>query len=264
MNLNELTDIAITAAIHAGKKILAVYSSLNFHVDLKEDHSPVTLADRNAHDEIVRILEITRLPVLSEEGIHSGFEVRKDWSLFWLVDPLDGTKEFIKHNDEFTVNIALIQKNQPIAGVIFTPVTGELYAGIVGLGAFKLINPEENCTFQSVQDSGVQLPEEMNPGKFIVVVSRSHMNPETEAYVEILRKKHRSINVLNMGSSLKLCRIAEGLATIYPKLGPTMEWDIAAGHAILKAAGKNVYLTDLKTELVYNKKNLHNPFFIAQ
>ncbi|MEI8115460.1 MAG: inositol monophosphatase family protein, partial [Bacteroidia bacterium] len=115
-----------------------------------------------------------------------------------------------------------------------------------------------------VQDSGVQLPEEMNPGKFIVVVSRSHMNPETEAYVEILRKKHRSINVLNMGSSLKLCRIAEGLATIYPKLGPTMEWDIAAGHAILKAAGKNVYLTDLKTELVYNKKDLHNPFFIAQ
>ncbi len=264
MNLNELIDIAITAAIRAGEKIAEVYSSVDFQVVLKEDHSPVTIADRNAHDEIVRTLEITKLPVLSEEGIHSNFDERKDWNLFWLVDPLDGTKEFIKRNDEFTVNIALIQDSHPIAGVIYVPITCELYAGILGSGAFRLIHPEENCTFQNMQLSGVQLPEEKKLDQFTVVVSRSHMNPETEAYIEIFRQKYGPITVLNMGSSLKICRIAEGKATIYPKFGQTMEWDIAAGHAILKAAGKNICLPDLKTELIYNKEDLHNPFFIAQ
>ena len=263
MNLNELIDIAITAAIRAGEKITDVYSSVDFHIDLKEDLSPVTIADRNAHDEIVRILEITRFPVLSEEGIHSGFEERMDWDLFWLVDPLDGTKEFIKRNDEFTVNIALIKENHPIAGVIYVPVTRELFVGVLGTGAFRLLNPEENCTFHFMQHTGMQLPEKNNQIEFIVAASRSHMNPETETYIENLRQKHGFITVLNMGSSLKLCRIAEGKVTIYPKFGHTMEWDIAAGHAILKAAGKNIYLIDMKTELIYNKEDLHNPYFIA-
>jgi 3'(2'), 5'-bisphosphate nucleotidase len=263
MNLNELIDIAITAAIRAGEKITKVYSSIDFQVVLKEDHSPVTIADRNAHDEILRILKITQLPVLSEEGIHSAFKERKDWNLFWLVDPLDGTKEFIKRNGEFTVNIALIQDSHPIAGVIYVPVTRELFVGISGIGAFRLNNPEANCTFQIMQDSGVQLPGKINESKYIIAVSRSHMNPETEAYIENLRQKNGTVTLMTLGSSLKLCRIAEGKATIYPKFGQTMEWDIAAGHAILKAAGKNVYLPDLKTEVIYNKEDLRNPFFIA-
>jgi 3'(2'), 5'-bisphosphate nucleotidase len=263
VNIIDLTDIAIQAAIRAGEKITDVYSSVDFNIQFKKDNTPVTIADRNAHDEIVKILEITQLPVLSEEGIHLSFDERKDWDLFWLVDPLDGTKEFIKRNDEFTVNIALIQKNTPIAGVIYAPVTGELFVGIPETGAWKLINPPETCTFQFMQQSGEKLPAEKISSEYIIAISRSHINPETLEYIEKLRKIHRSFKLINMGSSLKICRIAEGNATIYPKLGQTMEWDTAAGHAIVKAAGKNIYLTDLKTELSYNKENLQNPHFIV-
>jgi len=263
MTVIQLINIAIRAAIRAGEKITDIYSSVDFDIQLKEDLTPVTIADRNAHDEILRILEVSHLPVLSEEGFQSGFDERKKWKLFWLVDPLDGTKEFIKRNDEFTVNIALIRDNRPIAGVIYIPVTGELYTGIPGTGAFRLLNPEDNCTFHTMQLSGKKLPEKPKSDEFVILVSRSHMNQETESYIDELRKKHGSIQIARMGSSMKICRIAEGTANIYPKLGQTMEWDTAAGHAILKAAGKNIYLTDMKTELTYNKENLQNPHFIV-
>lgn len=263
MNIVPLINLAIHAAIRAGEKITDVYSSVDFNIQLKEDQTPVTIADRNAHDEIVRILEITNLPILSEEGVHQEFSERRNWNLFWLVDPLDGTKEFIKRNDEFTVNIALIQEKHAIAGVIYAPVTGELYVGIEGNGAWKLLNPEENCTFQTMQISGTKLPEKILFGENIVAVSRSHMNLETEEFVENLRHENGSTLLVRKGSSLKICMVAEGSATIYPKLGKTMEWDTAAGHAILKAAGKNIYHPDLKTELTYNKENLQNPNFIA-
>ena len=259
----QLIDKAINAALFAGIKIREVYSLPDFDVQLKDDQTPVTIADRQAHDEIIEKLKDTGLPVLSEEGIHLSYKDRKNWDLFWLVDPLDGTKEFIKRNDEFTVNIALIQNCQPIAGVIYAPATGELYVGIPGIGAFKLLNPDENCNFLSMQFSGIKLPKETNPNEFVVAVSRSHMNHETEEYIKNLRKKHESIRLTNKGSSLKMCMIAEGTASIYPKLGTTMEWDTAAGHAILKAVGKNIFLPDLKTELTYNKENLQNPHFIA-
>jgi len=262
MNITELTDIAIHAAIRAGEKIVEVYSSDDFNIQFKEDYTPVTIADQNAHNEILKILEITQLPVMSEEGTHLSFDERKDWDLFWLVDPLDGTKEFIKRNDEFTVNIALIQENKPIAGVIYAPVTGELFVGIPEIGAWKLINPTNDCTFQGIQLSGIKLPE-VKQNEFIVAVSRSHMNQETEAFIEGLREKHGSITLISKGSSLKICMVAEGTADIYPKPGQTMEWDTAAGHAIVKATGKNIYHTDLKTELTYNKEDLHNPHFIV-
>lgn len=263
MNVIQLIDTAIHAAIRAGEKITEVYSSVDFQIRFKADHSPVTLADQNAHNEILRILEVTHLPVLSEEGVHISFEERKDWDLFWMVDPLDGTKEFIQRNDEFTVNIALIQKDRPIAGIIYVPVTGELYAGIPEIGAWKLRNPPKNCTFQLMRQSGEKLPVEIKSSEYVVVASRSHINPETETYIENLRQKHGTVRVMNLGSSLKICRIAEGTATIYPKLGQTMEWDTAAGHAIVKAAGKNIFHPDLKTELSYNKESLQNPYFIV-
>lgn len=263
MTILRLINQAIHASILAGSKIREVYSQTNFEVQLKNDQTPVTRADQNAHDEIMRVLASWQLPVLSEEGTTTGFQERKNWDLFWMVDPLDGTKEFIKRNDEFTVNIALINKNTSVAGVIYAPITGELYAGIPGSGAYKLINPTANCSFQFMQQSGTKLPEKTDRKHFTIAVSRSHMNQETEAYVEALRKKHQSVQVINLGSSLKMCRIAEGMADVYPKFGKTMEWDTAAAHAIVKAAGKNIYCTDLKTELIYNKEELQNPHFIV-
>ena len=263
MNFIPLIDIAIHAAIRAGEKILDVYSSVDFNIHYKADFTTVTLADQNAHDEILKILEPTHLPLLSEEGVHLSYKERKDWNLYWLVDPLDGTKEFIKRNDEFTVNIALIQGNISIAGVIYAPVTGELYVGITELGAWKMINPSIDCTFQSIQHSGERLPLKTEQEEYIVAVSRSHINFKTELYIHALRKKHAPLKVIRIGSSLKICKVAEGAAAIYPKLGLTMEWDTAAGHAIVKAAGKNIFLKDMKTELTYNKEDLHNPHFIV-
>lgn len=263
MEIYLLIDKAINASLLAGKKIMEVYASIDFMADIKEDQTPVTLGDRQAHKEIIKNLECTGLPVLSEEGIHLSYSERKNWDMFWLIDPLDGTKEFIKRNDEFTVNIALIQNGRPIAGVIYAPVTGELYAGIPETGAFKLKNPDENCTFHSMQLSGKKLPVKTEQTEFVIIVSRSHMNAKTEDYIENLRKEHKFIRIISKGSSLKMCMVAEGSANIYPKLGTTMEWDTAAAHAILKASGKNIFLTDLKTEIRYNKENLQNPHFIA-
>jgi 3'(2'), 5'-bisphosphate nucleotidase len=263
MEITQLVDIAIHAALLAGEKITEVYASGDFETVEKDDFSPLTKADREAHLQITTILESTQLPILSEEGIHLPYAERRLWKTYWLVDPLDGTKEFISRNDEFTVNIALIQDCQPIAGVIYAPVTGELYVGIPGMGAYKLSNPDQNCTFQTMQLSGIKLPEKNNQNKLVVVTSRSHNNPETEAFIENLRKKHGEIKVISKGSSLKICMVAEGTASMYPKLGPTMEWDTAAGHAIVKAAGKNIFHTDQKTEIRYNKEDLMNPYFIV-
>lgn len=255
--------MAIRASLLAGEKILEVYNSGDFEVAEKHDFTPVTKADKDAHHQIISTLAATCLPVLSEEGVHTSFQERKKWDMFWLVDPLDGTKEFIKRNDEFTVNIALVQNCRPVAGVIFAPVTRELYAAIQDIGAFKLLNPEEDCTFGTVQHSGTQLPGTTNTEEYVVATSRSHMNPGTEKYIAELKETRGQVRLVAIGSSLKLCRIAEGTVNIYPKIGTTMEWDTAAGHAILKASGKNIYLHDLKTELTYNKENLQNPDFVA-
>jgi 3'(2'), 5'-bisphosphate nucleotidase len=263
MTIIQLIDLAILAALRAGEKINAIYSSVDFNIQMKEDNTPVTLADKNAHDEIQETLKISGLPILSEEGFIPSYQERKNWDLFWLVDPLDGTKEFIKRNNEFTVNIALIRKNEPIAGVIYAPVMDELYVGIQETGALKQFKPEKDCTFETIQLSGIKLPSGKMSDEYVVAISRSHMNRETDEFVETLSKEHKSIRLVNMGSSLKICMVAEGTADIYPKMGTTMEWDTAAGHAILKASGKNILNTDLMTELTYNKENLQNPDFIA-
>lgn len=259
----QLTDKAILAAILAGEAIMEVYSSDDFNVRLKKDNTPVTLADYHAQEIILKTLETTCLPVLSEEMISASYSERQKWELLWMVDPLDGTKEFIKRNGEFTVNIALIKRNKPVAGVIYAPATGELYAAIEGIGAWKVFNPERDCNFHLMQKSGVKLPLKGKTEWFTIALSRSHLNPETEVFIEKMKGEKGQIHLKQRGSSLKTCMVAEGTADVYPRFGTTMEWDTAAGQAIAKAAGKNVYRTDLKTELIYNKESLQNPDFIV-
>lgn len=263
MKTVQLIDIAIQAALLAGEKIMEVYASDDFQIVEKDDFSPLTKADREAHLQISNLLETTQIPILSEEGIHLHFDERKRWRTFWLVDPLDGTKEFISRNDEFTVNIALICENQPIAGVIYIPVSKELYVGIVDAGAYKIQNPERDCTYDWISIHGMKLPLPKAANEFTVAASRTHLDDQTVAFIEDLKKPHPDLKLIRKGSSLKLCMIAEGTADIYPRFGPTMEWDIAAGHAIVKAAGKNVFQTDRQTEIRYNKEDLLNPHFIV-
>jgi 3'(2'), 5'-bisphosphate nucleotidase len=263
MEISQLIDKAILAAMLAGEKIMEVYASNDFETVKKADLSPLTKADREAHLQISKILESTQIPILSEEGIHLPYTEREHWQTFWLVDPLDGTKEFISRNDEFTVNIALINGNSPVAGVIYIPVSRELYVGIVGSGAWKISNHESDCTFEWISKNGLKLPLDATTHKFIVAASRTHLDNKTAAFIEDLKKLHPALKVVRKGSSLKFCLIAEGTADIYPRFGPTMEWDTAAGHAIVKASGKNVFQAGTKTKLTYNKENLVNPHFIV-
>lgn len=254
MNLESLLNIAIEASEAACGEILEVYHSVDFETQLKGDNSPLTLADQRAHSVIVKHLESTGLPILSEEGKSIPYEVRKDWKQFWMVDPLDGTKEFIKRNDEFTVNIALIENQEPILGVVAVPVSGAVYHGAKHLGAFKRVAGRQS------QLTGNRQPSTDNQQVTRVVASRSHMNKETEEYITKLGKTE----VVSAGSSLKFMLMAEGKADIYPRFGPTMEWDTAAAHAILNELGFKVTIVDGDEELRYNKEDLLNPFFIAR
>jgi 3'(2'), 5'-bisphosphate nucleotidase len=260
----QLTNFAIRAAIVAGEKINEVYGTSDFNIQVKADQTPVTVADQMAHDSIIKMLATTGLPVLSEEGIHLPYNERKNWELFWLVDPLDGTKEFIKRNDEFTVNIALINGSKPISGVIYAPVYHELYVGITEIGAYKITKPNADCTVGQMQQSGIKLPMNVASEKCIVAVSRSHMNQETANYIDRIAVAKSQTEILQKGSSLKICMVAEGTALVYPKYGKTMEWDTAAGHAIVNAVGKNIICPDTNNELIYNKEDLQNPNFIVK
>lgn len=259
-------NLAIEAAIKAGEKITEIYqgSVAGFSVERKADNSPLTIADKASHQVIENMLQSTGLPILSEEGNDIPYEERKQWNMFWMVDPLDGTKEFIKRNGEFTVNIALISNRKPSAGIIYVPVCQTLYVGITGQGAWKLEKAGEGTVFETLQQKGVQLPGSHKPQNYTVAGSRSHANQETQEYINNLKKKHPHIDTISKGSSLKICMVAEGTANEYPRFGPTMEWDTAAGHAIANASGKKLWLTGMDDELTYNKKNLLNPFFIAK
>jgi 3'(2'), 5'-bisphosphate nucleotidase len=250
--MKELLEIAKEAALAGGKEILEVYNG-DIKVDMKEDKSPLTEADRNAHNAIIKFLEKTSIPVLSEEGKAIPFDERKDWNRLWIVDPLDGTKEFIKRNGEFTVNIALIENGLPVMGVIYVPVKEVLYYGMAGLGSFK----EEN-------GDKVELPQPKSTANYVAVGSRSHMSEETEAYFNKLKEKHGEVEVVSMGSSLKICLVAEGVADVYPRFAPTMEWDTAAGHAIAKFAGKTLMDYKSQEEMKYNREELLNNWFIVQ
>lgn len=252
-----LIEMATHAALEAGKAIKEIYDSGEFNINAKPDDSPLTKADRVSHSIIKRHLEITHLPVLSEEGMNINFADRSNWAYFWLVDPLDGTKEFINKNGEFTINIALVLRNAPVAGVIYAPCIDCLYTGSTETGIFKYEKGNQlefarltrRCHFRDL----------LNKEQVSVVASRSHMSVETKAFI----KQFSRVTLTSMGSSLKFMLILENRADIYPRLGRTMEWDTAAAHAILNASNRGVYHVDLKSELRYNKPELANPFFIA-
>jgi len=256
-------SLAIEAALKAGDEIMKIYSR-EFSVEEKEDKSPLTQADKNAHEVIKSYLDKTGIPVLSEEGRQMDFAERSAWQEFWLVDPLDGTKEFIKKNDEFTVNIALIRSGLPVFGVIYAPALKKLFVGAEGEGAWAAddVSPSEPAA--SVKSRAYGIPKPRVEGPYIVVASRSHFSPETQEFVDELKLKKGAIDFASTGSSLKICLVAEGVADIYPRFGPTMEWDTAAGHAIARAAGKSVIDHHTGQEMRYNKENLLNNWFIVQ
>jgi len=263
MNDHELLQAAIKAAILGGAEILDVYGQ-EFDVEFKEDNSPLTLADRRAHKVICSALESTGLPVLSEEGKNIPYDVRKNWPSFWLVDPLDGTKEFVKRNDEFTVNIALVSDGMPVMGVILVPVTRLLYFASRPAGAFKIVmDDKKEKELESLEAEAAALPVQRLSKTYTVVGSRSHMSPETGDFIQRLRETEPDLDFVSVGSSLKLCLIAEGKADIYPRFGPTMEWDTAAGQAILEISGGKMMIAGSDKTVRYNKPDLLNPWFVA-
>ena len=258
--------LAIHAAVEAGRAILDIYNGGDYEVESKADQSPLTLADRRSHEIIISALEKTGIPILSEEGKEISYMNRSWWSKFWLVDPLDGTREFIMRNGEFTVNIALVTEGHATFGVVYAPVVKTLYVGLKGRGAYRCRDEKYFCQpFDYLIQFSDTLPAARADHKFFrVVASRSHYNQETRDYVNALDTDDKPISLVNSGSSLKLCMVAAGEADIYPRLGPTMEWDTAAAHAVVKAAGKNVYRVDNGLELEYNKENLLNPYFVVR
>ena len=270
MNTNILLT-AIRAALEAGKDIMTVYTDPNadFGIERKADNSPLTIADKKAHKKIVSILKATPYPILSEEGKDIPAEERLNWEELWIVDPLDGTKEFIKRNGEFTVNIAYVKNGIPEAGIIYIPVKKQLYFADSSLGAYK-VNEIESPDAQNINSlkpliaKAEQLPyNNSSRTEFVIVASRSHLNEETQKYIDEMQQKHRHVKTVSSGSSLKLCLIAEGNADVYPRFAPTMEWDTAAGDAIIRAAGGHVFQAGTETSLCYNKQDLRNPWFIA-
>ena len=286
MNDKLYTLVSTRAALEAGKAILAVYHSADFEVEKKDDKSPLTLADRRAHDVIMQHLSRFDIPVLSEEGKDIPYDERKNWNTFWLVDPLDGTKEFIKRNGEFTVNIAMISNNRPVAGVVFVPDRDILYFASQKFGSrkvdvsrlddrlsAKLINSSGSLDVSETQasdilsaliDQSTKLPVNQSTSRpFTIAGSRSHSTPELEVFVEEKRKEYGEVEFISAGSSLKLCLVAEGRADIYPRTGPTMEWDTGAGQAIVECSGGKVFKYDTTEPLEYNKENLLNPWFVV-
>jgi len=241
----------VAIAKEAGDAIMQIYSQ-DFEVEYKQDKSPLTIADKKANDIIENSLNqlSVNLPILSEEGKNIPYEQRKHWEYFWLVDPLDGTKEFIKKNDEFTVNIALIHKDAPVLGVVYAPALDVCYWAKQGDGAFK---------------DGKRLPlkTENQRETYKIVASRSHMSTETQAFINNIDTDKKK-ELVSIGSSLKICLVAEGEADIYPRLGPTMEWDTGAAHIVVIESGKNIFNFNRKGIINYNmKEHLVNPYFIV-
>lgn len=290
--MQTLLDIAIRASLAAGRDILSIYEdpAADFGIELKADNSPLTRADKAAHQRIMTFLEPTGIPVLSEEGAHLPYEERRHWSRLWIVDPLDGTKEFIKRNGEFTVNIALVENGTPVMGVIYRPTPIPSHKGKDGGGAlyFGQTRPlsendkvgawrtsidastpiDDTSSLHTALERSEALTLKGDRGKgcspFTVVASRSHLSPETADFIGKLRCQHPDLELISSGSSLKICLVAEGKADVYPRHAPTMEWDTAAGHAIALAAGREMVDALTGQPLTYNKPDLHNPWFIVR
>lgn len=275
MGSTALIDHAIAAAFAAGREILAVYGT-DFSAEQKADKSPLTAADKRAHRAIVDGLAATGLPVLSEEGKELGPEERQPWQRFWLIDPLDGTKEFIKRNGEFTVNIALMQRDgrpvsalgtaEPVGAVLYVPVKDVLYFAWNGGGAYRIDRAGTRDTTSAFKLAALaqRLPVPMSRDTYTIVASRSHSSPDTESFIKRMQERHGRVDLVSMGSALKICLVAEGAADVYPRYAPTMEWDTAAGHAIAIEAGKQLIDVTTNEPMRYNKASLVNNWFIVQ
>lgn len=246
--LSDLMEAALEIAFKADKAVMKVYET-DFNVEYKDDSSPLTRADMAAHKIITEALEDLEpsFPILSEESNDIPWSTRQQWDTFWLVDPLDGTKDFVNRNGEFTVNIALIHRGQPILGVVTAPALNLAYMGAVGIGAFCQTNGRR----KSIQCSTLHKPPR-------ILASKNHLNQATRDFIDSIGDSE----MVQAGSSLKFCRIAEGQADIYPRMGPTSEWDTAAAQCILEAAGGQVQ-TLSGEKLSYGKKDILNPLFIA-
>ena len=251
LDYNKLCNSILSISKKAGKEILKIYDTEDLGVTYKDDRTPLTLADKASNTVIEKSLKTLtpNIPILSEEGENTDYRERKKWDMFWLIDPLDGTKEFIKRNGEFTVNIALICDGKPILGVVYAPVLDTTWYGIINKGSYKVLNNESPVKINVIKpDNTIK-----------VVTSRSHANnPKLAKFLN----DYPNHELVKMGSSIKICLVADGTAHMYPRLGPTMEWDTAAAHAVVKYAGGNIY--DLNNnELIYNKSNLLNPEFLV-
>ena len=276
MQRDELLAAAAQAAVRAGAATLAVYHA-EIKVEYKEDHSPLTLADTRSHEIIVGHLKGTGIPVLSEEGKNIPYPERSRWRRLWIVDPLDGTKEFVKRLGDFTVNIALVEDQRPTLGAIFVPVKNVLYFGRIEDGSFRLEDPvaiaslasdslerDARAVMSRLRARSQKLPVDRGTHTpFVIVGSRSHATPELHAYVDQKRRELGAVEFVSAGSSLKYCLVAEGRADIYPRLGPTMEWDTAAGQVIAEAAGARVTRHDTGAPMIYNKEDLLNPWHVV-
>jgi len=284
IEINRYIIKSIEAAIDAGNEILNIYNS-DFSVEQKNDKSPLTLADKRSHEIISNYLSEFNIPILSEEGKNIPYEKRKDWDLLWIVDPLDGTKEFIKRNGEFTVNIALVKNNKPVLGVVLIPVKSIIYFASQSTGSFRLSSYKnlKSSILNEIIEKVYMLRQnnkryykdsffilEMLPltkkqdRPLTIVGSRSHSNTEIEAFVDEKKKQYEKIDYISAGSSLKFCLVAENNADIYPRLAPTMEWDTAAGQAIAENSHAAVIDFFTKKPLLYNKENLLNQWFIVE
>lgn len=258
------------AAVRAGASIMQVYKSKNlddYDISLKNDHTPITLADRVAHRTIREYLGPTRIPILSEEGREMRYEERCNWELYWLVDPLDGTVEFIKGNNEFTVNIALMENNVCIGAVIYVPYYEKMYVAGRDSGSYVkeriAPDPAADYTYEEIVRDWTRLPlaGEAHHDHLRVALSRSHQTPETHAYVARLRERYPDLEVVEQGSSYKFCLLAEGRVDYYVRTTHTYEWDTAAGELILSEAGGATRALPEDRELRYNEEDLHNPWF---
>lgn len=257
-----LLQEAIRAALLAGEEILRIYGS-DFEVGFKSDESPLTEADKNAHHIIVASLAPAAIPIISEEGLQIPYTERKNWNLLWIVDPLDGTKEFVKRNGEFTVNIALVENQFPVMGVIYQPVTRLLYFAAQSIGAFRYDQARSSEETARIIEQARTLPLPVSARSFTIAASRSHPGAKTDMYIQQLAREHPGMQVSYAGSSLKFCLVAEGIADIYPRMTPTQEWDTAAGQAIIECAGGMVIDGETGKRMRYNRENQLNGSFIA-
>ena len=257
------------AAVKAGAAIMKIYKHDDYHIDLKSDHTPITIADKMAHNTIKECLGPTRIPVLSEEGREMLYDERRNWEMFVVVDTLDGTKEFIKGNTEFTVNIALMMNNECIASALYVPYHCKMYVAARGLGAYLIrdVKPQENSSLsqEQIEQMLERLPlKSAEQEEFRVAVSRSHQTPETHDRIDQIRKSHPDLKLIEQGSSYKFCLLAEGTIDYYVRTTNTYEWDTAAGELILAEAGGSTRSYPEGKALGYNKEDLHNPWFEAR